>query len=201
MLAIEPGRPRALSRRFAASYSAWSGWGVWGAALLLGFALACGTPRGLEPRDIPASASDEWYAHNGPLLAEYLKTLPATAIGKPLKGIRLAGYSNDSRWLEGQTYLGVPPGLPEGVEARLVDDGTRVEAYLWVKPGAAPYALEACEAGEQEGIRARRAGGGVHAWMRLEAAHGVVYTACPPEAWIPASAPSRQPDPALSESG
>jgi hypothetical protein len=144
---------------------------------------------------IPPSASSEWYAANGPLLAEYLKTLPASSIGQPLKGIRLAGDPEESRWLEGQTYLGVPTGLPAGVGVRLVDDGNRVLAYLWLDAGAEPYGLEPCSSGEQKGIRARRAGGGPHAWKALEAQHGVVYTACPPEVWIPAWAPSRRPSP------
>ena len=195
MVAQDHGRPPRILRRFSVLHSAWGCRRAVAVALFLGVALACGTPRGLQPREIPASASEEWYASNGPLLAEYLKTLPASGIGKPLKGIRLAGNANDSRWLEGQTYLGIPSGLPDGVEVRLVDDGTRAVAYLWVMSGAEPYVLEACASGEQEGIRARRAGGGVHAWTKLEAAHGVVYTGCPPDAWIPAFAPSRQPEP------
>lgn len=201
MLAEDQGRRSGVFRRFAASRISGACLRAGLGALALGAALACGTSGGLQPRVIPATASEEWYASNGPLLAEYLKTLPASGIGEPLKGIRLAGNSKDSRWLEGQTYLGVPPGLPEGVEARLVDDGTTAGAYLWLNPGAEPYVLEACDSGEQKGIRARRAGGGVHAWTKLEAAHGVVYTACPPDAWIPEFAPSRQAEPAAPGPG
>jgi hypothetical protein len=140
------------------------------------------------------SATSEWHASNGPLLAEYLKTLPSSAIGQPLKGIRLSGDSGAPRWLEGQVYLGVPAGLPEGVGVRLVDDGQRVIAFVWVENGADALTLEPCEAGEQAGMRARLAGGGPFAWKQLRAEHGVVYTACPPGDWVLPDAPWRQPN-------
>ncbi|HIL80795.1 MAG TPA: hypothetical protein EYG54_05975 [Myxococcales bacterium] len=149
---------------------------------------------GGPPSPPPFSATSEWHASNGPLLAEYLKTLPPSAIGQPLKGIRLSGDSGASRWLEGQVYLGVPAGLPEGVGARLVDDGQRVIAFVWVEDGADALTLEPCETGEQAGIRARLAGGGPFAWKQLRAVHGVVYTVCPPEGWVPPDALRREPN-------
>jgi len=173
-------RPRWLSTGWAASLVLWSG------------IVGCSTPLGNPPEPPPASATAKWHARNGPLVAEYLETLPASGIGQPLKGIRLSGDSDAGRWLEGQTYLGVPTGLPVGVSVRLMDDGRRVLAYVWVDESAEDFSLEPCEAGEQEGIRARLAGGGPYAWTSLKRDHGVVYTACPPEDWIPADAPSRR---------
>jgi len=139
------------------------------------------------------SATPEWFESNGPLLAEYLRTLPDSAIGQPLRGIRLSGKGEGLRWLEGQTYLGVPEGLPSGVEVRMIGDGRRVVAYVWVERGGGEYVLEPCESGEQEGIRARLAGGGPYAWKALKPEHGVVYTVCPPEEWVPDPLPSTQP--------
>jgi hypothetical protein len=164
-----------------------------GAFTLLLLGLACGHPGGPSASQTPISATPEWFASNGPLLAEYLRTLPPTDIGKPLRGIRLAGEGASSRWLEGQTYLGVPGGIPAGVGVRLIDDGRRVVAYVWVEHGGGEYVLEPCESGEQEGIRARRAGGGPYAWKALKPEHGLVYTVCPPEDWIPDDAPSTRP--------
>jgi len=158
----------------------------------------CATPLvggGSPPEQRPFSATSEWHATNGPLLAEYLKTLPPSAIGEPLKGIRLSGVSGASRWLEGQVYLGVPTGLPEGVGARLVEDGQRVIAYVWIEEGGDALTLEPCEVGEQAGIRARLAGGGPFAWKQLRSDHGVVYTACPPEDWVRPDAPRQQSNP------
>ncbi|MDE0884810.1 MAG: hypothetical protein OSB70_04700 [Myxococcota bacterium] len=160
------------------------------ALLWLGF-IACGHPFGSAPRERAASATPKWYAQNGPLLAEYLETLPSEQIGQPLKGIRLSGEAGAPRWLEGQTYLGVPSGLPEGISVRLVKDGARTFAYVWasdevwVSDEDAGFSLEPCADGEQKGIRARQAGGGSYAWTVISPAHGVVYTACPPEDWLP----------------
>ena len=151
----------------------------------------CGYPLARSPAEARISATPEWFASNGPLLAEYLRTLPPSAVGKPLRGIRLSGESGDSRWLEGQTYLGVPDTIPAGVGVRMIDDGRRVVAYVWVERGGGEFLLEPCESGEQEGIRARRAGGGPYAWKTLKPQHGLVYTACPPEDWVPDDAPSR----------
>jgi hypothetical protein len=172
--------------------SAWVGWRDFGwvfACTLLVGGLGCGYSLGGANFQTPVSATAEWHASNGPLLAEYLKTLPQSAVGQPLKGIRLSGDSEGSRWLEGQIYRGVPVGLPEGLGVRLVDDGQRVLAFVWVENGAAAYELQACESGEQEGIRARLAGGGSYAWTRVLSEHGVVYTACPPPEWLPQEGP------------
>lgn len=160
---------------------------------LVSLGLACGHPLGRPALETQISATPEWFASNGPLLAEYLRTLPPSAIGKPLRGIRLSAEDSDSRWLEGQTYLGVPGGIPAGVGVRMIDDGRRVVAYVWVEPGGGEYLLEPCESGEQEGLRARRAGGGPYAWKALKPEHGLVYTACPPEDWISDHAPSGRP--------
>ncbi|MDG2332665.1 MAG: hypothetical protein P8Q97_00430 [Myxococcota bacterium] len=146
---------------------------------------ACANPLRSAPRERPASATPKWYAQNGPLLAEYLETLPPEQIGQPLKGIRLSGEADGLRWLEGQTYLGIPSGLPSGVSVRLVTDGARTFAYIWVNDEAAEFTLEPCADGEQKGIRARQAGGAPYAWTVISPAHGVVYTACPPESWLP----------------
>lgn len=130
------------------------------------------------------SANPVWYAENAPLIKAYLETLSDAAIGKPLPGIRL---SDGELWLEGYLYLGRPQSLPMGLSVRLVkSEKGQVYAYLWVKEGAPSFALEACESGPQEGIRARQAGGGAYTWKSLSWEHGVVYTECPPEAWLPA---------------
>lgn len=142
------------------------------------------------------SMSPDWYATNAPLLIDYLDTLPDSAVGRPLDGILL---SDGKRRLEGFTYLGRPKGLPEGVNVRLVDDGTRAIAYIWLDPDAAAFPLEPCPDGPQRGIRARRAGGGPYAWRALEPSHGLVYTICPPEAWLPADRPSARPPAATGD--
>ncbi len=170
--------------------------------MLLSSGMACGHPLGTVNAQAKISATAEWHASNGPLLAEYLKTLPENAVGQPLKGIRLSGDSESSRWLEGQVYRGVPSGLPEGLGVRLVDDGQRVLAFVWLESGASPYELQACESGEQKGIRARLAGGGAYAWIRVRPEHGVVYTACPPVEWLPtegSSSPVAHPAPPTAE--
>ena len=182
-----PGTRFSPARRSAVHGAVW----LLSRVLLLALVVACGSQRGLPPRPVPPSADPEWFARNGPLLAEYLKTLPPHSVGQPLKGIRLSGDPDEARWLEGQVYRGVPNALPQGVGVRLMDDGERVVAYVWVEPGADGYVLEPCESGEQEGIRARLAGGGAHAWETLESRHGVVYTTCPPADWL--SAESRDP--------
>jgi len=156
--------------------------------LTLGW-LGCGHPLGSPPKERPISATPKWYAQNGPLLAEYLKTLSLEQMGQPLKGIRLSGEAGGPRWLEGQIYLGIPSDLPDGVSGRLVQDGTRTLAYLWVSDEVSGFSLEPCEDGEQQGIRARQAGGAPYAWNELISAHGVVYTACPPRAWLPEESP------------
>jgi hypothetical protein len=196
--------PRHLSRMFTVV----NGWirypkiGRLVAWMLLSSGMACGHPLGTVNAQAQVSATAEWHASNGPLLAEYLKTLPENAIGQPLKGIRLSGDSESPRWLEGQVYRGVPSGLPEGLGVRLVDDGQGVLAFVWLENGASPYELQACESGEQKGIRARLAGGGAYAWMRVRPEHGVVYTACPPVEWLPtegSSSPVAPPAPPPAE--
>ena len=128
------------------------------------------------------SANSTWYAENAPLIKAYLDTLSNAAMAQPLPGIRL---SDGELWLKGYRYLGIPQDLPAGLSVRLVksEDG-QVYAYLWVTDGAPSFPLKACESGPQEGIRARQAGGGVYAWKSLSWEHGVVYTECPPEAWL-----------------
>lgn len=136
------------------------------------------------------SMSPGWYASNAPILTDYLDTLPNSSVGQPIDGILL---SDGQRWLAGETYLGEPTGLPEGVNVRLLDDGTMVIAYVWLDLGATALVLEPCADGPQRGIRARMAGGGSYAWRALEPEHGLVYTICPPDAWVPADRPSAPP--------
>ena len=142
---------------------------------------------GPPPQEMPGP---ECSAGNVPIMTAYLETLPDDAIGAPVDGILL---SDGQRWLAGQTYLGAPAGLPDGVNVRLLDDGLLVTAFVWLDPGAEPFVLEPCDDGPQRGIRARQAGGGAYAWRALQAEHGLVYTICPPEAWLPADRPSARP--------
>lgn len=152
-------------------------------ALLVGSCAGCGVMGpSLEPGPaLQPTANPAWYAENEPLIMAYLETLPDSSIGKSLPGIRL---SDGNLWLEGYTYIGKPSDLPPGLSVRLVEKGDKVYAYLWVAESAAPFELDSCEGGDQQGIRARRAGGGVHAWKMLDAKRGVVYTECPPRAWL-----------------
>lgn len=136
------------------------------------------------------SMTPAWYAANAPLLTDYLDTLPGSAVGTRIDGILL---SDGQRWLAGTTFLGEPQGLPSGVNVRLLDDEVRVIAYVWLEEGAAPFTLEPCADGPQRGIRARRAGGGAYTWRALLPEHGLVYTICPPPAWVPAERPSARP--------
>jgi len=129
-------------------------------------------------------------------MASYLETLPDSAIGEPLPGITI---SDGSLWLEGVTYLGRREDVREGLQVRLLDDGKLALAYLWLEPSAAPYPLEACPAPPFQGIRAVSLGGGPYAWKTLQAEHGVVFTPCPPEAWLPEDRPSNRPPPEEEE--
>lgn len=171
------------------------GFGAGRLAVLLGAALwlaGCGLigGRGGGGPVYTESMSPAWYQSNAPIMTEYLRTLPESAVGQPIDGILL---SDGQHWLAGTTYLGVPAGVPAGVNVRLVDDGTQVFAYLWLEEGAEPFVLEPCSDGPQRGIRARRAGGGAYAWRSLKPEHGLVYTQCPPPAWVPADRPSARP--------
>jgi len=169
-----------------------------GCALLLAGAAGCGLlgrGGGGDGREgvYGAPRPPEWYASNAPLMVDYLDTLPDSRIGEPLQGILL---SDGERWLEGLVYLGDPVvPLPEGVNARLVDDGERAIAYLWLDAGAEPFTLSPCPDGPQRGIRAQRAGGAPYAWKALRPEHGLVYTLCPPATWLPADRPSARPAP------
>jgi len=167
---------------------------VAGLVVVVALAAGCGRLRGggdVGPV-FTESMTPQWYTSNAPLLIDYLDTLPDGKIGKPLDGILL---SDGKHWLAGLVYLGRPKGLPEGVNVRLLDDGQTAIAYVWLDPGAAPLTLEPCPSGSQRGIRARRAGGGPYAWRALEPEHGLVYTVCPPAAWLPADRPSARPAP------
>lgn len=151
--------------------------------LWIGGCMGCGAigPSRKPGPALQPSADPAWYAENEILIVAYLDTLPDSSIGRPLSGIRL---SDGHLWLEGYTYLGKPVDPPPGVSIRLMEKGEKVYAYLWVEEGAAPFELASCETGDQVGIRARRAGGGVHAWKMLDSTKGVVYTECPPQAWL-----------------
>jgi len=149
----------------------------------LAFALACGRslPMGPKPASSPIETrgSPEWSATNAPFVSEYLTTLSNEVVGESVDGITL---SDGRRWFEGYVYLGPLTGLPPETNGRLfrVDDEER--AYLWLEEGAEALALEPCGEAD-EGIRARRWSGEVLPWKALRAEHGVVYTACPREAW------------------
>jgi len=160
--------------------------------VLTSVVLAAGCGRRLPSGSQQAPRGPDWYATNIPLMAAYLDTLPDASIGKPLDGIAI---SDGGRWLEGVTYLGQPAGVPRGLQVRLVDDGKLARAYLWLEPDAGPYSLEACTEPPFKGIRAVRLGGGPYAWKTLLAEHGVVFTPCPPEAWLPEDRPSNRPQP------
>ena len=147
----------------------------------------CGAIPGLRSAPDPGpalqpSAAPLWYARNEPLIKAYLESLPNSAIGKSLPGIRL---SDGNLWLGEYTYLG--PGLktPPGLSVRLVENQQILYAYMWMEEGADPFVLTPCPDGPQKGIRARKAGGGVFAWKQLNAKEGVIYTECPPADWLP----------------
>jgi len=157
--------------------------GLWASFLIAG----CGVIPGLKPMTKPGpalqpSADPAWYARNEPLIKAYLQSLPNSAIGKSLPGIRL---SDGSLWLGEYTYLG--PGLktPPGLFVRLVENQQILYAYMWMEEGADPFMLTPCSDGPQRGIRARKAGGGAFAWKQLNAKEGVIYTECPPADWLP----------------
>lgn len=136
------------------------------------------------------SMTPQWLAANEVILTDYLATLPDQAVGTQIDGILL---SDGKRWLAGETYLGEPAALTDGLNVRLLDNGQRVIAYLWLDPGTEPYVLEPCPDGPQKGLRARRAGGGAYAWKALRPEHGLVETLCPPPSWVPADRPSARP--------
>ena len=82
----------------------------------------CGKQRPLPPRDEEGLAaypgSGPWRQRNLPLLKEYLATLPADAVGRPVRGITL---SDGSRWLEGYVFRGRPSGLEAGLHVALLE--------------------------------------------------------------------------------
>jgi hypothetical protein len=162
------------------------------AALLLLVTIAGGCASRRDSGPSEPLREPEWYATNLPLMTAYLQTLPDSAIGRPLDGILI---SDGRRWFEGVTYLGKPEGLPKGIEVRLLDDGVQPRAYMWVAPGGEPYPLESCTEPPFKGIRAVRLGGGPYAWKSLRPEHGVVFTPCPPPAWLPEDRPSNRPSP------
>jgi hypothetical protein len=156
------------------------------APLLIIVFIACSGP-GREPRaptgppiTIPGTA--EWYLANEPLVEEYLTTLPDSARGSVLDGIKL---SDGRRWFAGSTYLGRVEGLPPGTHVALLREQDEVMAFMWIAEDGQPLPLEACESGQNKGIRARKLAGQVYAWKALSPGHGVVFTPCPPDAWIP----------------
>lgn len=130
------------------------------------------------------TADPAWYKKNETLIEAYLESLPDSSIGKVLPGIRL---SDGELWLKGYFYLGQGVNIPQGLSVRLVRKEKRIYAYVWVDESLDSFIFEPCQERGQKGIRARQAGGGTFAWMKLNAESGVVYTQCPPEAWLPAS--------------
>jgi hypothetical protein len=148
--------------------------------------IACWGP-GREP---PASSgppitvpgTQEWYLANEPIVEEYLTTLPDSARGSVLNGIKL---SDGRRWFAGFTYLGRVEGLPTGTNVAMFREHDKVMAFMWIAEDGEPLPLEACESGQNKGIRARKLAGQVYAWKALSPGHGVVVTPCPPDAWIP----------------
>jgi hypothetical protein len=48
-------------------------------------------------------------------------------------------------------------------------------------------------------MRAVRLGGGAYAWKTLQPQHGVVFTPCPPDAWLPEDRPSNRPPPVVED--
>ena len=155
---------------------------IWvvGCSVIPGFRSSAEPGPALQP-----SADPVWYVRNEPLIKAYLQSLPNSAIGKSLPGIRL---SDGNLWLEEHTYLG--PGLetPPGLSVRLLKNQQILYAYMWMEEGADPFALTPCSDGPQRGIRARKAGGGAFAWKQLNAKEGVIYTECPPADWLPEGA-------------
>jgi len=147
---------------------------------------------GLRGPSVPAEEPrpPEWYTTNVPLMAAYLETLPDAAIGQTLDGILI---SDGRRWFEGFTYLGQPEDLPDGLRVRMLDDGTRPRAYMWLDDGSEPYSLVACSEPPFKGIRAVKLGDGPYAWKSLQPEHGVVFTPCMPPTWLPATRPSNPP--------
>lgn len=162
----------------------------WGIVWLIALnSLACGLLGGRRgPPAMTESMSPQWYQENAVIMIDYLNTMPPNRIGQKLPGILL---SDGDRWLAGDTYLGIPEGLPEGVNVRMIEEDTNRTAYIWLEKDAAPLPLEPCKDGPQRGIRARRAGGGTYTWRTLRADHGLVYTICPPPNWrLPKPSPS-----------
>ena len=155
---------------------------VWGLVWLIALnSLACGLLGGRGgPPVITESMSAQWYQQNAVIMIDYLNTMPPNRIGQKLPGILL---SDGDRWLAGDTYLGIPEDLPEGVNVRMIEEDSNRTAYIWLDKDAAPLPLEPCKDGPQRGIRARRAGGGPYTWRTLRADHGLVYTICPPPNW------------------
>lgn len=155
-------------------------------ALALVLMLGCaGLPGvGRSPDERPAHQrprSDQWYESNAPLVREYLAHLPESAKGKPLAGIPL---SDGSRRFEGDVYRGRRQDLAPGLTVVLIEREGNVVAYFWLEEGSEPLPLEACEAGEDAGIRAYRLGGAAYAWRSVAPEHGILYTTCPPADWV-----------------
>jgi hypothetical protein len=159
----------------------------------LGLALAlsaCGGGGGGPVYDdrppIARPGSPEWTRSSMPLVRAYLTTLSPLVVGQPLDGIRL---SDGRRWFEGYVYLGRPKGTPDDLFVVLMRDQAQILAFMWVEPGGEPFPLANCGGSHKPGIRARRLSGQVHTWKTVRPEHGIVYTTCPPEAWIPADLP------------
>ncbi len=160
-----------------------------GIGLLVLVAVGCGggapAVDDRAPRARPGSP--EWTRSSEPLVRAFLSTLSPLVIGQPLDGIRL---SDDERWFEGDIYLGRPTGTPAGLFVVMLKHEGETLAYMWAEPEAEPFELEGCDEEHKPGIRARRLSGHVHTWKTVRPEHGVVYTECPPETWIPPGAAS-----------
>jgi hypothetical protein len=117
----------------------------------------------------------EWRRANEPLVKEYLVTLPASAVGQQLRGIRL---SDGHRWLEGYVLEGWRKDLLPEAHIILLSKDDYDYAYLWLEDGTEPLPMAACE-NDGEGVRVRRLSGEILPWRSLRPEHGVVYTLCP----------------------
>jgi len=142
-----------------------------------------GQSRGLRA-PLQQPMTEQWYQANAPIVREYLANLPDASLGRALDGIPL---SDGTRWFEGDIYRGRRRDIAPGLTVVLLERDARTRAYLWLEEGSPPLPLEACKAGEDAGLRARRLGGALYAWRELSPDHGIVVTTCPPADWLETS--------------